>query len=50
MKKILHVFDINALREKIFDVLTTKQGLSGWWTTNVSVENGVEVRYIPLWR
>ena len=40
MKKIVHVFDVEVPREKVFAALTTQQGLASWWTTDVSVENG----------
>jgi len=41
MKTILHVFDVNAPRDKVFKAITTQEGLSNWWTTDVSVDPGV---------
>jgi uncharacterized protein YndB with AHSA1/START domain len=41
MKTILHVFDVNAPREKVFKAVTTQEGLANWWTTDVSVDPGV---------
>ncbi len=40
MKKILHVLDVNAPAEKVYTAITTQQGLSSWWTTNVKMEDG----------
>ena len=36
MKTILHAFDIKADREEVRRALTTLEGLSGWWTTEVT--------------
>ncbi len=44
MKKILHAFDVDVPREKVFAALTTQRGLAGWWTTDVSVENGAAAK------
>ena len=44
MKKILHAFDVDVPREKVFAALTTQPGLSGWWTTEVSLEKGEVTR------
>lgn len=41
MKKILHAVEIAAPRNKVFKAITTQTGLSGWWTTNVRVEDGL---------
>jgi uncharacterized protein YndB with AHSA1/START domain len=38
MKTILHAFDINAEPEEVRRALTTLEGLSGWWTTDVTGE------------
>ena len=36
MKTILHAFDIKADHEEVRRALTTLEGLSGWWTTEVT--------------
>lgn len=41
MKTIIHVVDIDAPREKVFNAITTEGGLSNWWTTVVSVQEGL---------
>lgn len=41
MKKILHAVEITAPRSKVFNAITTQEGLSNWWTTKVTVEEGV---------
>jgi uncharacterized protein YndB with AHSA1/START domain len=41
MKKILHAVEIKAPRNKVYQAITTQEGLSNWWTTKVSVEAGV---------
>lgn len=41
MKTILHVFDVDSTRDKVFKALTTQEGLSNWWTTEVTVNPGV---------
>ncbi len=41
MKKILHAVEITVPRSKVFDAITTQEGLSNWWTTKVTVEEGV---------
>jgi uncharacterized protein YndB with AHSA1/START domain len=38
MKTILHAFDINADLEDVQRALVTLEGLSGWWTTDVTGE------------
>ena len=38
MKTIVHVVDIKAPRDKVYAALTTQQGLSNWWTKEVSTE------------
>jgi uncharacterized protein YndB with AHSA1/START domain len=42
MKTILHLSDIAASREKVFEALTTTAGLAGWWTTNVKGQAGAD--------
>jgi uncharacterized protein YndB with AHSA1/START domain len=41
VKTIHHVFDITAPRQKVYAALTTTEGLSGWWTTEVKAEAAV---------
>lgn len=41
MYSIKHLFHINASKEKVFEALTTIQGLSGWWTAATSGETKV---------
>jgi uncharacterized protein YndB with AHSA1/START domain len=41
MKEINHSLAIQAPPEKIFQALTTKNGLSGWWTKNLEVTGTV---------
>lgn len=41
MKTILHVIDIEADVDAIWRALTTEEGLSGWWSTKVTVDDRV---------
>lgn len=41
MKKILHTVDIDASPEEVYDAISTRSGLSGWWTTTVEAEEEV---------
>ena len=38
MNLIHHVFDIQATPETVFTSITTAEGLSSWWTTQVTGE------------
>ena len=38
MAEIIHALAINSNKEKIYEALTTKNGLSSWWTNDVKVE------------
>lgn len=38
MKKILHVVEIPASRNEVYRAITTEEGLSNWWTTDVSAD------------
>ena len=38
MNFIQHAFDIQAPREKVFTSITTADGLSSWWTTEVQAD------------
>ena len=42
MASIKHLFHINASREKVYEALTTINGLSGWWTVQTSGESKVD--------
>lgn len=39
MTMIHHVFEIAAPRETVFRALTTTDGLAGWWTTRVRMDD-----------
>ena len=39
MPAIKHLFHINAPRQKVYDELTTIDGLAKWWTTQTSGES-----------
>jgi uncharacterized protein YndB with AHSA1/START domain len=41
MKKIIHSVHVHAPPSKVYDALTTSEGLGGWWTTDVEVDPGV---------
>jgi uncharacterized protein YndB with AHSA1/START domain len=38
MKTIIHFFHIHSRPQKVYEALTTEVGLSGWWTTSVTIE------------
>jgi uncharacterized protein YndB with AHSA1/START domain len=38
MADIVHRIGIEAPAGKVYDALTTQEGLSGWWTTNVKAQ------------
>ena len=38
MKTIIHAVHIHASQQQVYEALTTPEGLSEWWTTQVSVE------------
>ena len=40
MKTIIHAVHIHAAPRQVYDALTTAEGLSQWWTTQVAVETG----------
>ena len=40
MKTIIHAVHIHAARPQVYDALTTADGLSQWWTTQVAVDAG----------
>ena len=40
MKTIIHVADLAAPRERVFEALTTVAGLAAWWTTKVEGDAG----------
>lgn len=41
MKEIYHCFNIGASAEKVYSALTSKSGLSGWWTKSAEVDGTV---------
>jgi uncharacterized protein YndB with AHSA1/START domain len=41
MACIKHLFHINASREKVFEAISTINGLAGWWTTKTSGDSSV---------
>jgi uncharacterized protein YndB with AHSA1/START domain len=41
MKKIIHAVEIKAPKSKVFQAIRTQEGLSNWWTTQVSAEEKV---------
>jgi len=48
MKTILHFVEINAPVDKVYKAISTADGLSNWWTTNVSITDGVvDFRFMP---
>jgi uncharacterized protein YndB with AHSA1/START domain len=40
MKTILHALQLHTAPDRVYEALTTEEGLSGWWTTRVRVESG----------
>jgi len=40
MKTVIHAVHIHVAPEQVYDALTTAEGLSQWWTTQVDVEAG----------
>ncbi|MDX1578293.1 MAG: SRPBCC domain-containing protein [Gemmatimonadota bacterium] len=40
MKTILHTVHIHASPEEVYRALTTREGVTGWWTTEATVEPG----------
>jgi len=48
MDTILHVVDVPAPPSDVFQALTTREGLSRWWTTTVKVElPEIEFTFVP---
>lgn len=41
MKTIIHAVHVHADPATVYRALTTADGLTGWWTTTVDVEEGV---------
>jgi steroid delta-isomerase-like uncharacterized protein len=41
MRFIIHSFAIRAPRSRVYDALSTREGLAGWWTTDVRGESAV---------
>jgi uncharacterized protein YndB with AHSA1/START domain len=42
MPDIMHYLTINAPAERVYQALTTKEGISGWWTDDTVIEPSVE--------
>ena len=40
MKTIIHTVHVHAPPARVYEALTTAEGLSKWWTTKVEVEPG----------
>ena len=51
MATIKHLFHINAPKEKVYEALTTIQGLSNWWTIqttgNTNLGEVIQFRFGP---
>jgi uncharacterized protein YndB with AHSA1/START domain len=41
MQRIIHVLNINADQDNVFEAIATAEGLSQWWSTNVKAEEKV---------
>ncbi len=41
MKKIIHVLNINKSANQVYEAIATAQGLSSWWSTQVTAEERV---------
>ena len=52
MVNIIHRVDIKAPLKKVYDALSTIEGISGWWTKNTSgvsqVGKTIVVRFFSL--
>ena len=42
MTSIKNLFHINAPKEKVYEAISTIEGLSNWWTTQTTGENKVD--------
>jgi uncharacterized protein YndB with AHSA1/START domain len=40
MRQIIHAVYMDAAPSAVYDALTTRAGLMGWWTRKVTVEEG----------
>lgn len=40
MKTIIHTVHIHASREEVYHALTTEEGVTGWWTTKATLNEG----------
>ena len=49
MKTIHHVVDVPARASAVWEALTTEQGLSGWWSTQVDT-SGADVGAVIRFR
>ena len=44
MKTIMHFFRVHAPTARVYEALTTGEGLAGWWSRDVAAERGVGAR------
>ena len=40
MKTIIHTVQIHAAPQRVYRALTTEAGVTGWWTTTVTLDEG----------
>lgn len=40
MKTILHAVHVHASPARVYEALTTREGLAGWWSTKVELDEG----------
>ena len=45
MADIFHNFPINSSARKVFEAISTAQGLDSWWTNNSAVTTGQDGEY-----
>lgn len=45
MPDIFHAFPINARPEKVFQVISTSEGLDNWWTKSSEAKPGMDAEY-----
>jgi len=38
MQKIIHVLDVSIDKQRVYQALTTEEGLSSWWSTKVKTD------------
>ena len=42
MAEIIHLFTINSTKEKVYEAITTQEGLSNWWTEDTIAKPEVD--------